>query len=702
MLAAKSGFVNWHIILDDQKINPAYAARYVDGFERGMAIINQYLPGARLDVSPLDPLRQFVRRQTTLTLVLLGFNVPALLFLLYFLVLVSLIIARWQSRETALLVSRGMSMTTILGLTLLEELLIFVAGVPLGLGFGMLLARWMGYTVSFLQFIDRPALPVSLQGVNYSLIAIALGVALLSRLLPMIGAARQSVVEQAREGARAHRPPFWQRVYADFLLVIPTYYAYDQLAQRGTLALRADDTPEQLFQDPLLVLVPAIFVLTASLLAMRVFPWFMRLLDLLASRTPWLTLHLALRTLGRSSQSYINPLLLVAVALGMGVYTRTMAASLDQWLEDQIYYRVGTDITFLPLPPVTSGEAAAGAPSGPPDAVFIPPKHEFLDLPGVQAVTRVGDYTMRVLSSERERQGRMLALDRVDFGDVAWFRSDFAGESLGGLMNDLALSPENVLVSQEFLDTFQASVGERFNMRVALSDDYSYTGSFTIAGVYKYFPTVQPDGLTVIGNLDHLFLEAGADFSHQIWLRVAEGTAGKELFTAVKSKGIEAGHQRDASAALAVEQAKMERVGIFGTLSVGFLAAAVMAILALLVHSYASLQERLYQFGVMRAIGLMHREVIGQVILEYSVLTAYGASVGGVVGLITAEIFAPFFRIPDNAGAPPPPLLPLIEQEATVQLALVFVALMILAEVGVLVHALSVRLFDTLRMGHQG
>ena len=96
------------------------------------------------------------------------------------------------------------------------------------------------------------------------------------------------------------------------------------------------------------------------------------------------------------------------------------------------------------------------------------------------------------------------------------------------------------------------------------------------------------------------------------------------------------------------------------------------------------------------------REVIGQVILEYSVLTAYGASVGGVVGLITAEIFAPFFRIPDNAGAPPPPLLPLIEQEATVQLALVFVALMILAEVGVLVHALSVRLFDTLRMGHQG
>jgi putative ABC transport system permease protein len=437
--------------------------------------------------------------------------------------------------------------------------------------------------------------------------------------------------------------------------------------------------------------------LTVALLAMRLFPWFMRLLDLLASRTPWLTLHLALRQLGRSSQGYINPLLLVVVALGMGVYTRAMAASLDQWLVDQVYYRIGTDITFQPVPPVRQGEAEV-----PPDAVFIPPKDEFLELPGVLAATRVGDYPMRIQTSGGEERGRMLALDRVDFGKVAWFRRDFSRESLGGLMNELATAPESVLVTQQFLTDHQLAVGDQFTMRVAVSDDYHYIGTFRIAGVYRYFPTVQPDEMTVIGNLEHLFTEAGAEFSHQIWLRVADGTDGKALFQAVTTKGIEASQQRDAHAVLAEEQAKMERVGIFGTLSVGFLAAAVMAMLALLVHSYASLQERLYQFGVMRAIGLMHRQVIGQVALEYSVLTAYGALVGAAIGLITAEWFAPFFRIPDAAGAPPPPLIPLIQQDATLRFALTFAGLMILVELGVLMRALSTRLFDALRMGHQG
>jgi putative ABC transport system permease protein len=697
MLAAKSGFVNWHIILDDQPINPAYAADYVDGFEKGMVVINQYLLGARLDVSPLDPLRAFVQRQATLTMVLLGFNVPAFLFLLYFLMLIALIIARWQQRETALLVSRGMGANTVLGLTLLEQLLLFVVGMPLGLALGMWLARRMGDTASFLVFDKRPPLPVSLQGLNYPLLAIALGVTLLARLLPTWGATRQSVVEQAREGGRPLRAPFWQRIYADVLLVAPTYYAYDQLAKQGTLALRAGEPADQLFQDPLLVLVPALFVLTAVLLAMRLFPWFMRLLDLLASRTPWLIWHLALRQLGRSSQGYINPLLLVAVSLGMGVYTRSLAASLDQWLADQVHYRVGADITFTPTPPLREGESEP-----PVDGAYIPPPYEFSRLPGVEAATRVGDYPMRVLASSGEKRGRLIALDRVEFSRVAWFRRDFARESLGGLMNALASAPESVLVTQQFLDDHRLQVGDEFNMRVNLSTIYQYVGAFRIAGVYYYFPTVQPDELTMIGNLEHLFTEGGTEFVHQIWLRMRSQTLGDELFAALKTMSLEPAFRRDVWAILHKEQGKMERVGIFGTLSVGFVAATLMAILALLVHSYASLQERLYQFGVMRAIGLKHVQVIGQVVVEYGVLSAYGALVGAAVGLITAQVFAPFFRIPDTAGAPPPPLIPLIEQDASLQLALLFATLMILAELLVLARGLGARLFDALRMGHQG
>ena len=399
MMAARSGFVSWPITLDERAINPAAARQYADGFERGMAIINQYLRGARLDVSPLGSLKQFVRRQSTLTLVLLSFNLPGLLFLFYFLVLIGLILVRAQARETALLVSRGMNTGQVLALTLGEMCLLFLVGTPLGIALGMILARWMGDTVSFMVFARRAPLPVSLQGVNWLLIAVALVLALLARLVPLRMAARQSVVRQEREGARPVRSPWWLRTYADLILILPTYYAIDQLAKRGTLALHAGDSAEALLQDPLLVLAPALFVLTVALLSMRLFPWVIRLLGLLLGRSRWLALHLALRQLERSSQHYLNPLLLVLICLGMGIYTSSLAASLDGWLEDQIHYRVGADLTFQPLPPLRPNEEA----SLPADAVFIPPKDDFLELPGVLAATRVGDYSARLLLINRQR-----------------------------------------------------------------------------------------------------------------------------------------------------------------------------------------------------------------------------------------------------------------------------------------------------------
>lgn len=711
MLASKSGFVNWHIILDDTPLNPKYAAEYAAGFEEGMAVVNKYLPGARLDISPLDPLKEFVDRQSRLTLVLLGFNVPALAFLLYFLLQISMIVVRWQQRETALLVSRGMSIPHILGLTLLEEIVLFVIGVPLGILFGMALARGMGYTISFLEFVVREPLPVSLQGMSLSLLAVALGVALLSRLLPTLQSTRQSVVEQARESARPLRAPFWQRAYLDLLLIAPTYYVYQQLARRGTLAVGADGTslvnaanssPEaasaQLFQDPLLILAPALFILCITLLSMRVFPWLLRLFDIIASRTPWLTVHLALRQLGRSSQQYITPLMLIIVALAMGVYMRSMAESLDQWLIDQVYYNVGADVAFVPYIESSNEDSEARIEG------IIPPKDEFAVLPGVEAATRVGDYPITISdgNSSRGINGRMLALDRVDFSSVAWFRPDFADESLGALMNRLAATPESILVPQELLEALTLQVGDSLNIRVRLADGISITRAFMITGIYRHFPTVQSDELVIVGNLENLFTQAGAEFEHQIWMRTDTDVDDKTLFDAVKTTGVEPILQRNARATIAADQARFERVGIFGTLTVGFIAATVMAMLALLVHNYASLQERLYQFGVMRAIGLWRTQVIVQVVIEYGILTAYGAIVGATIGLNTSEIFAPFFRIPEADGVPLPPLLPIIAEDATLTLGLTFAILMILSELFVIMRALTSRVFSALRMGHQG
>lgn len=690
-LDVKVRTATWQVILDETQAVPARARDYKAGFESAATVIPRYLPEARL-TAPTLSLEKFVGHQNALTTLLLGFNVPALGFLLYFLVLTSAVIAYWQRRETALLRSRGITRTSILNFTTIETGLLFLIGVPLGLLLGIALARAMGYTESFLTFAMRPPLPVSLNGLNLSLTLGTLAVVLIAKLWTVSTSARATVVTQAREHARATQAPFWYRAYLDLLLIIPTVYAYQQFLQRGWLGALVQDRPQDLYQDPLLVLVPGLFIITMALIAMRLFPLLMRLLDLLSARLPWFPSYLALRQLGRQSHAYINPLLLVIVSLALGVYTLSLAASMDQWLADRVAYRVGADLSFQPYWEGASDEGAE----------WIPPIDEFRALPGVADATRVGHYIAEIHLPAGSVEGTFIAVDRVDFAQVAYFRDDFARESLGGLMNRLAVVPEGILVSQKFLTQNSLRIGDRLSLLVIPDFGLSVRDQFTVVGVYDYFPTVYTSDVALVGNLDHIISYFGLTMPHEIWVQTEPGVSGAEVIEGVPGLGIEAIRVQDTEQILANEQTVMQRVGVFGTLSISFLAAAVMAALGLLTYSYASLHERLFQFSVLRAIGLHRREVISQVALEYAVLTAYGAIAGVVCGTLAARLFVPLFRVASGPEAPLPPLIPIIAQEQIIPLAAAFAGGMILLEILIISSAFYNRLFEALRLGHHG
>ena len=690
MVAGSSRFASWRISLDDSTLNPAFAAAYAGGFEKGMSIIGKYLPGANLDVSPLDPLKDFVQRQTTLTVLLLSMNVPAIGFLLYFLVLISGIIARSQQRETSVLVSRGAGTVRVLWLVLVEEWLLILLGVPLGLGAGMLIARGMGYTDSFLDFIARDPLPVSWQGVDVWLIAAALALAFIARLLPAIAAARTSIVEYETAYARPDKGPLWRRAYLDFLLIVPTVYAYQQLGQQEAFALLAQGNASELYSDPLLVLAPALVILTASLLIMRFFSPLMNLLDKLASLLPGTVFHLALRQLGRQGHSYLNPLLLVIICLGLGIYTHSLAASVDEWLVDRIKYQAGGDFRFQPI---TEGESGGG---------WTPELSWFAERFDAQRAIRVGSYGARIeglSSSTRRQKKRMMGVDRAEFASVSWFRPDFADDSLGGLMNRLAAAPEAVLVSRAFLSEHLLRIGDRLDVWVILEPGISTRTDFLISGVYDYFPTVEQDEIVLIANLEYLHLIGGAVYAYEVWLRAPENDRGEEVRRELRIGGIETLRWHDVVGTLIEEKARLERVGVFGALTVGFLSAALMAVLAFLMHSYASLRERFYQFGVLRAIGALRRQLIIQLAVEYAVLVLYGTAAGAVIGVWVSVLFTPFFRSAADSKAILPPMLPVIAEGEITQLMIIFIAVMVLVIVAATAQATQRRIFEVMRVG---
>ncbi len=696
LIPGKTWYLSWHIILDEHEVLPDKTVEYIEGFQRGVIIINKFLPEARINTPPLDPLKSFVQRGNTLTILLLGFNLPAFGFLLYFLVLTSAIIAHWQVRETATMVSRGMRASSIVMLTVVEETILFLIGTPLGIVTGMALATLMGFTSSFLTFTSRDLLPITLRGITVPMTLVALGVTLLSRVIPTMQAARRSLIDVERERARPQRPPFWYRAYLDFILLLPTVYAYRQLLDRGTLALLVRNRPEDLYQDPLLILVPALAILTFGLLTLRIFPFIMRAIDLIANLTPWATPHLALRQLGRESQAYINPLLLVIVSLALGVYTISMAASLDQWLVDRMYYRAGTDLAFAVYPPCMLNDSCASESilSG----EWIPLPAQFDALPGVQKSTRVGRYTMSsALPSKGNISGHFLAVDRVDFAQVAWFRSDFADESLGGLMNQLAQWQNGILIPEKLFRDNHLQIGDDISVRVGINYEFTVNSQFKVAGTYKYFPTVYSDDIVFIGNLDYLSFYVGMVVPHNIWMRTDPDVKGKDIVKAVEKLNVIGVNEDDARELIRTEQAKFERVGVFGTLSVGFIAAVVMAMLGLLIYTYASLQDRIRRFTILRAVGLQRRQISIQVIMEYLFLTSFGAIAGSLIGAGASHFFVPLFRVTGEKNVPLPTLIPIIAQDKVAQLVIVFVGIIVLAEVIVIARALSQRAYTMLK-----
>lgn len=669
---------SWYLILDENAVIPKNGPQYIEGFAAALNQIQQFLPNARLNSPPLDPLKNFVTRSTTYTVILLAYNMPAFGILLYFLVITATIIGQWQRRENTILVGRGANTSGLFAITFLEQMTLFAIGFPVGVGFGMLLARWMSYADGFISLAARDPLAVSLYGLNPILILLTLGFTLVSRLLPALQAARSTLVAEEREWSRPMRAPFWYRYFLDFLLFIPAWYAYDQMNKRGSLAGLIETQAEDLFSDPLLILVPALLVIAGALVTMRLFAVVMRLIDLAATRTPWVTLHLALRQLGRQSQDYIRPLLLVIVSLAIGVYTIAMAASLDRWLEDRMTYRSGAQISFEPYPPA-GGEL-------PMDGSWIPPIGDMEAVPGVGHATRVGEFRGRLsLGSGAGINARLLAVDRASFAQTAWWRGDFAYESLGAMMNRLALTPEAAIISRAYFEKQNLNVGDRFTMLVSTTNRVSFQAEFTIVGTYDYFPTAyeEESGVTVIGNFDYIGMNLGFDPNYNVWVRLDPGMDGETVVENLESSlGFDALDVQDAGSLVAVEKGKLERVGIFGTLTVGFLATAVMAVMGLLVYSYASLRQRLYRFAILNAIGLERRQIIQQVITEYAFLTLFGTAAGSLIGIGVARLVVPFFRYTGEANVPLPPIVPVVQTNQMILLAAVFTLVILAAEVG--------------------
>lgn len=692
-----------------------------------------YLPSVAMDISPEEALVAYREGVPELSFQLFAFSIPTVALLLAFIGLVVGLYVAQQRGQIAILRSRGATEAQMAGIVTVEGLCLGALALVAGAATGGTIAWLMGQARSFLDFSAPPDLRVGLMPAAWASGLAALALAFVALLLPTLEAARHTIITYKQERARLLRPPWWQRIWLDVLLLLPTGYGFYLLEQQGSLAAAGGTDVTDIFQNPLLFLTPALGLFALTLFLARILPIVMSILAWISAQTRSVGVLLAARQLARAPAMFTIPLVLLTLTLSLSTFTASLANTLDAHLSKQMYYLVGADLRLAERGIEVSG-GGAGALDLPPslqpsvaDLSAVPlgarwlfrPLESHLTVSGVRAATRVGRYPAVAEGlGGTPLNASYIGVERMDFPEVAYWQEDLANESLGGLMNLLAPDPDGVLVSRDYLSATGLDVGEIVPLIINVPDAPTRM-NVKIVGAIDLFPTWYPeDGPLFVGNLGYLHERIGYTVPYEVWLKTTPAADQRKVVATVRgltvlltdpyidsSEVVDDGLNimvtdwKSAPLEILDEQRRPQRQGLFGLLSVGFVASAALTVLGFLLYALFSFRRRFIEFGVLRAVGLSTKQMITQLAAELASLIVVGSVAGTGLGLWVSAWFIPYLQIGVEASSRYPPFAVIIAWPAISRIHLLFGGLFLTALVGLVVLLRRMKIFQAVKLG---
>lgn len=705
----------WYQLADGSRVRPEQAMSLVSRIISLERQAEQQLTKIRLAISPIDSLYAYQRSANLLTVLLFAFSVPIFGLLLAFITMTSGMTVERQRNEIAVLRSRGAMTAQMIGIAIVESVLLGAIALAVSLPISSAVALAIGRTRSFLDFSASANFDLNWTPTTFYFGLGAILLTMLARLLPTFRAARDNVIQYKRDRSRSLSIPFWQRMWLDVILLVPAGYGIYLLREQGSIDALDASARGDPFSNPLLIMVPALAIFALSLLFLRVMPLLMSAITWVSSRTRSVGLMMAARHLARTPSTYTLPLVLLILTLSLSAFTATLAGTLDHHLHDQIFYQIGSDVNFMDLgdSPSDTSSSASPAPAASDNGLlsqaqdgttapgwFFLPVTDYMQLSGVEDVTRVGRYQATALLGSGSETGIVLGVDRYNFPNISFWRPDFAKASLGELMNRLAATPDGLLVPEEFQAAHLLNPGDIVTLRI-VNFQTSREVDFHFVGTFKLFPTYYPGQEPLfVGNLDYIFMSMGGEYPYQVWMK-SSGPMDKAQMSqdATLVIGARTISWKESASLITAEQSRPERQGLFGVLSVGFTAAALLTVLGFLLYALLSYQRRFVELGVLRAVGLSAGQMTIFLAAELAFLILMGGLIGTGLGVWISNLFIPYLQIGADAASQIPPYVVYIAWPAILRVYALFGLLFIVALTTLMLLLRRMRIFQAIKMG---
>ena len=426
----------------------------------------------------------------------------------YYLFLVSGLLALKREPDNVMLRSRGLSVFQIVRMYGVESVVLIGVPVVIAPVIAIFLVSQLGRLPVYGPVTGGGSLPVEPSWKAWAWAAAAGAAAFLVLLLPVLGTARRGVAEQRMEQGRPDRPPFYQRYFLDVLLLALGGLVWWELRSRGTIA----DTNAEGKQnfDLTLLFSPAMFLVAAALIFLRLFPLAARISSWVTARVGSAWVAVGFWRLGRSPYWYAWPVLLLVLASGLAVVSGTLASTLERSNQEQIAYEVGADLHIVPG---SRTRIEAGQLKALERIDGVGPVTKALRQRSVHGTTSIGQDFM------------FLAVESLAYPKIASFREDFAQKPVKDLLARLHVNikPDPIYLPE---GTTEIGVWARTDPPVrnlflwaVLRDPSGHNNTVTLgptAGVWTYQSAEVPQSIQGPIELVSLqtFEQAGPDGGH--------------------------------------------------------------------------------------------------------------------------------------------------------------------------------------------
>lgn len=727
-ITIRAGF--WYYAFDYSRMN----MRSIDSFIRTHLKIEDYVVNTfssqAIKAPALSVISKYLDREQQLRVMLWSLNVPVMIMLAFYLFMVSNLIVDRQKTEIAVLRSRGASRMQILLSYVIEGVMLGAVAYVVGPYVGMFITKMLGASNGFLEFVQRSAMIVEINSVAYKYALYAVLFSLLMTLIPAFLATRTSIVGHKQQMARMSKVSFTHKYFIDILLLGISIYGLQTFKRQMNdfQSLGLDSANFKV--DPLLFLVPALFTLGLGLLLLRIYPLFIRFVYWIGRKMWPPSLYSTLIQVGRSSNQYNFLMVFLMITLATGLFSASAARTMNSNTLEKVRYKNGTDVIMnikwesdAPLSAGGGSDSLDGAEGGEtepaPAALPItgpkrvqytePPFQVYSELPGVANAAKVFvKEDALVQQGKTTSKIKLMGIDTDEFGRTAYLKDRLLEHHFYDYLNLISSEPSAVLISRTMADQLGLKEGDP----ITLGWNNVPYKPFTVYGIIDYWPTFNPNPSQpatgnkkpelpklVVGHLSYI-QSALALEPYQVWIDLKDEPAAKQTFNnALNEKEIPIESFVDTGYELTVAKNDPFQMAINGVMTLGFLISVVISFFGFLLYWVLSLNGRVLQYGILRAMGISFMQLIGMLVTEQVLTSGAAFLLGAGIGNVTSILFVPLFQLSFNTTTQVPPFQVMFDTTDSMRLYMI-VTVMITIGLCILGYLLSrIKIHQAVKLG---